>query len=153
MATKLTGKARDVIQDINITPLTDVFLVLLTIMMVVAPVLQRAGQDIKPPEITAGATVDKTEVTVDVTAEGQYYIDDKTIPQDILPTILQSKAIGLTEKKLVVRADRNTKTGLVMAVFRAAQDAGFEKMVVYGQAVDVTQEPSTNEAEAAGSNR
>ncbi len=153
MATKVTGKTRDLIQDINITPLTDVFLVLLTIMMVVAPVLQRSGPEIRPPEIMTGNTVNQKEVAVDVTQDGRYFIDNKEIPADILGTILQSKVIGLTEKKLLVRADRTTKSGVVLALFRAGQDAGFEKMIVYGQATTAPKGPTPNEAEAAGTNR
>jgi len=55
-----TSKGKDALfTEINITPLTDIFLVLLIIMMVIAPTFQSHDSNIKMPEINSGLTVEQ----------------------------------------------------------------------------------------------
>ena len=69
MAISTSGNTsgKKIFNEINITPLTDIFLVLLIIMMVVAPMFQAIDQDITLPSINSGLSVDDKEVTVAVT--------------------------------------------------------------------------------------
>ena len=80
MAMNLGGKG-GVKSDINVTPLVDVMLVLLIIMMIIAPMLQK-GIDVKLP--TASNTVDKPETqdqtVVAVNAAGQLFLDQVEVP-------------------------------------------------------------------------
>ena len=55
---------RQTFNEINITPLTDIFLVLLIIMMVIAPSFQSVNGDIKMPEINSGLSVEQKEAVV-----------------------------------------------------------------------------------------
>lgn len=50
---------KHVFGEINITPLTDIFLVLLIIVIVVAPYMTNARRDIKMPRITTGDSVEQ----------------------------------------------------------------------------------------------
>ena len=74
------GDKGGVKSDINVTPLVDVMLVLLIIMMIIAPMLQK-GVDVKLP--TASNTVDKPETqdqtVVAVTADGRFHLNSKEI--------------------------------------------------------------------------
>ena len=68
--------------DINVTPLVDVMLVLLIIMMLVAPMLQK-GVDVRLPE--AGNTVDKPDsqeqTVLAVTADRRFYVNGLQVPE------------------------------------------------------------------------
>ena len=55
---------RDSFNEINITPLTDIFLVLLIIMMVIAPSFQTMDTDINIPEINSGVTVEQKNAEI-----------------------------------------------------------------------------------------
>ena len=67
--------SRDTFSDINITPLTDIFLVLLIIMMVIAPLLDQQGLNLTVPENVAQeqASKDTKILTVTVSADNRYY--------------------------------------------------------------------------------
>ena len=71
-----TGK-KALFTEINITPLTDIFLVLLIIMMVVAPTFQSVDNAITVPEVNSGTSIEQGKVTVSVTKDGTVYVGDK----------------------------------------------------------------------------
>lgn len=126
------GKKR-VFDEINITPLTDIFLVLLIIMMVVAPMVQQMRSDVRPPAINAGGPTARNDFTIDVTKDGKYFVDGVEATAEDLPRLLADAAQQLDPKKLTVRADRSVNSHAVMQVFNAAQEAQFEKMQVVGE--------------------
>ncbi len=128
-----SGKRKQLFNEINITPLTDIFLVLLIIMMVVAPLIQQQNQSIKPPKIQGGMAMEQGKLIVEVTAEGGIYIDGKAVNEGELVAILKEKAGKMEEKNVVVRADANTKSSAVLKVFNAARDAEYQKVTVAGE--------------------
>jgi biopolymer transport protein ExbD/biopolymer transport protein TolR len=138
------GKNRKrVFDEINITPLTDIFLVLLIIMMVVAPMVQQMRNDVHPPAINSGGPTARDDFSVDVTKDGKYFVDGVEAAEADLSRLLGDAAQRLDPKKLTVRADRSVNSHAVMNVFNAAQEAGFEKMQVVGEVKrdDKPQEP------------
>jgi biopolymer transport protein ExbD len=126
-------KRNAVICEINITPLTDIFLVLLIIMMVVAPMVQQMHSEIRPPEITTGAPVPKSDLTVEISKDGKFFVDGIEAYEADLVRLLRDKADRLDQKKVTIRADRAAKGHAVMAVFDAAQQAELEKITVIGE--------------------
>ena len=76
------SRNRDTFNEINITPLTDIFLVLLIIMMVIAPMLDQQGLNLTVPENVAEEQVQKETkiMTVMVDAGDKFYIDGMEIP-------------------------------------------------------------------------
>lgn len=129
-----TGKDRKrVFDEINITPLTDIFLVLLIIMMVVAPMVQQMRSDIRPPEITSGGPVARDDFTIEVDKDGTYFVNGVEATEEDLPRMLADAAGRLNPKKLTVRADGAVQSGAVMLVMDAAREAQFEKMMIVGE--------------------
>ncbi|MBQ7287301.1 MAG: biopolymer transporter ExbD [Candidatus Gastranaerophilales bacterium] len=124
---------RKTFNEINITPLTDIFLVLLIIMMVIAPSFQSIDNNIKMPNINSGLAIEQKNATVSITKNNEFYVNDTKINCEALEEKL-SEIIGSLEKKeVVVRADKDTKSSEIMKVMKAAQNAGFEKLVVAGE--------------------
>ncbi len=120
--------------EINITPLTDIFLVLLIIMMVIAPSFQSVDNNIEMPQINSGLSIEEKNVTVSITKDGSFYLNSERINPDNLEGKLAQISGSETEKKeVVVRADKQTKSCEIMKVMKAAQNAGFEKLVVAGE--------------------
>lgn len=126
---------RAMFNEINITPLTDIFLVLLIIMMVVAPVLQQARRDIQPPTIAGGAGLERGKITIEITKEGECYVDGTGIAEDNLEVYLKGKLDSTKQTALVVQADRFTKNKVTMKVYDAAEKAGFNEITIAGQAL------------------
>ena len=133
MAMKTNKGKEALFTEINITPLTDIFLVLLIIMMVVAPTFQSMDNDINIPEINSGVSIEQKNCTVSVTKEGLLYINGKQVSVDRLSTELTTIKPMLEKKEVVVKADENAKNSVVLKIMDAAQEAGYEKLIVAGE--------------------
>ncbi len=119
--------------EINITPLTDIFLVLLIIMMVVAPTFQSNDTSIKMPEINSGISVESQNATVSVTKEGNMYLNGNPVNEDNLAEELVAIKETLEKPELVVKADEKVKSSKIMEIMNAAQDAEYKKLIVAGE--------------------
>ena len=119
--------------EINITPLTDIFLVLLIIMMVIAPSFQSMDNSIEMPNINSGLAIETKNATVAITKDGSFYINETKVNEDNLEEKLSSIIDSVEKKEVVVRADKATKSSEIMKVMKAAQDSGFEKLVIAGE--------------------
>jgi len=129
-----TSKGKDALfTEINITPLTDIFLVLLIIMMVVAPTFQSNDKSINVPEINSGIAIEQKNATVSVTKEGLMYMNGKKINPDSLTSELLALKPSLEKKEVVVKADEKTKSSEIMKIMNAAKEAEFTKLIVAGE--------------------
>lgn len=129
-----TAKGKDALfTEINITPLTDIFLVLLIIMMVVAPTFQSMDKSISIPEINSGVAVEQKNATVSVTKEGLMYINGKQIKPEQLTNELLAIKDSLEKKEVVVKADEKAKSSEIMEIMNAAKEAEFTKLVLAGE--------------------
>ena len=136
---------RQTFNEINITPLTDIFLVLLIIMMVIAPSFQSVDNNIEMPNVNSGIAIEEKNAVVSITKDGSFYVNEKKVyPENLVDDL--NAIIDKTEKKeVVVRADKNTKSSEIMKVMKAAQDAGFEKLIVAGEPLNQKQEKELEE--------
>src|SRR5438445_1445706 len=104
MAMDLGGAKGGVKSDINVTPLVDVMLVLLIIMMLIAPLLQQ-GVPVKLP--TAENTVDKPEVQgqtiIAIPAKGGIYLNAKPVKDDELATKIMELLENQKEKIVLIK--------------------------------------------------
>ena len=125
MAMDLGGAQGGVKSDINVTPLVDVMLVLLIIMMIVTPMLQQ-GVQVRLPR--ADNTIPKPDTqdstTVAIAADGGIYLNAKPTTEAELARKLTESMENKKDKVVFLRADEEAKYGAVMAAFdqlRAAQ--------------------------------
>ena len=126
-------RERKTFNEINITPLTDIFLVLLIIMMVVAPSFQSMDNAITIPEINSGSAIEEKNATVSITKEGLMYINGKEIQPETLTDELAAIKPNLEKPEVVVKADEKVKSSEIMKVMNAAQDAEYKKLIVAGE--------------------
>ena len=133
MSLKTSKGKNAMFTEINITPLTDIFLVLLIIMMVVAPTFQSVDNSINIPEINSGISIEQKNATVSVTKEGRFYLNGNVIKDTDLFAELQKLKPSLEKKEVVVKADSHVKNTEIMKIMRAAQEAEYTKLVVAGE--------------------
>lgn len=137
-------KKQKLFTEINITPLTDIFLVLLIIMMVIAPSFKSMDQAVEVPEVNNGATIEDAKVTVSITKDGQMYVNDEgtTSPQ-LTDKLLAAK--GTNENaEVVVKADKAVKSATIMDVMNAAQNAEYKKLIVAGEPLSAEAQKDLN---------
>jgi biopolymer transport protein ExbD len=126
-----TGGRKQVFNEINITPLTDIFLVLLIIMMVVAPMLDTKGLKVSVPSIGPSSDTKTQPKTIELSigATGAYSIDGA----EITPFMLSNRLRDLKASKpdgLVIKANPEATHGALTAAMDAAQSAGILKVAV-----------------------
>lgn len=136
------SKKKKVFSDINITPLTDIFLVLLIIMMVVAPSFQSDDSALTMPQITSGSAVKEDKATVSVTKEGDLYVNGEQVAAEFLSDKLKEIKPEEEASKVLVKADKDAKSADILLVMRAAKEAGFEKLTVAGEPLTVSEKKS-----------
>src|SRR3970282_1849380 len=106
MAMNLGGGAVGVKSDINVTPLVDVMLVLLIIMMIVAPLLQK-GVSLTLP--VAGNSAEKPatqeDTLVQVTADGQFPVNGRVVAENELRTRVEEALEAKNQRILLIKAD------------------------------------------------
>ena len=119
--------------EINITPLTDIFLVLLIIMMVVAPTFQDSDTSIIMPEINSGIAIEQKNATVSVTKDGNLFLNGNKLAEGELTNALAQLLPSLEKPEIVVKADVDVKSSVIMDIMDSAQEAEYKKLVVAGE--------------------
>lgn len=118
--------------EINITPLTDVFLVLLVVIMIAAPVTNQQ-REIVAPKMTQSLMIDEKWPVLEIKSSGEYFHDGKAILENGLDAYLVTLLPLAPPKNLVIRGDKATRSGDVMKAMAAAGNAGFENVFISGE--------------------
>jgi biopolymer transport protein ExbD len=112
-----------IVAEINITPLTDIFLVLLIIFMVTTSVISNQGKEVDLPN-SAVASTTPTGVSVTVTASGEIEVDGKTVAEPDLPRALKNALDAAKEKIVILRGDKKVLLGQAVNILDLSQEAG-----------------------------
>ena len=127
MAMDLGGAKGGVKSDINVTPLVDVMLVLLIIMMLVSPMLQQ-GVAVRLP--TAANTIDKPETqeqtVLAISKDKSFYLNAKPVTEGEMTTRLNEILENKKEKIVLIKADEEVEYSAVMTVMDQLRNAGIE---------------------------
>ena len=127
MSMDLGGAKGGIKSDINVTPLVDVMLVLLIIMMLIAPMLQQ-GVAVTLP--SAENTVDKPEVTgqtvVAIARDKKMYLNAKEVPEEELAERIERLLENSLEKIVLLKADEAVDYKTVMSMMDQLRKAGVE---------------------------
>ena len=117
---------RDTFNEINITPLTDIFLVLLIIMMVVAPLLDQQGLNLTVPDLVKQEHMSKNDVkvmTVYVSADNKYFYKGEEVQADKLGELISQEAKDYKDG-LMIQAQSDSSHGAVVKLMDEARNSG-----------------------------
>ena len=136
MSAKLPDEGDEAIfAEINITPLTDIFLVLLIIFMVTSSVMSEAGAraGVKvnlPSGATKELTPTASDITVAITTKGEIVVDGKVVDPDGLKALFDKAKAKDPDTQVVVQADEATHHGRVVGVMELAKTAGLHRLAI-----------------------
>ena len=119
--------------EINITPLTDIFLVLLIIMMVIAPMMDQQGLKLIVPQAVKEQNINKEFKTINfqVTTDGKYIIEDLQVNADELEDIIAQRVKSYPDG-LLIMTEPDAEHGVVVKLMDAARSAGVTSISVQG---------------------
>jgi biopolymer transport protein ExbD len=115
-----------IIAEINITPLTDVFLVLLIIFMVTSSVIANTGKKVDLPEAVQQSQTPPKAVNVTITEDGLVQVNDQAVKLEQLRAHLEKALKATDDKTVILRGDRKVVLEQAVYVLDQAQLAGAE---------------------------
>ena len=147
MSMDVGGAKGGIKSDINVTPLVDVMLVLLIIMMIVAPLLQK-GADVRLP--LAANTADKPDnqeqTVVAIDRSDRFFVNGLPVRKEELRTKVEEILETKKERIILIKADVDAKYGAIMDVMDELRASGIEDM-------GLITDPKTRAAAGGGGSR
>jgi len=124
--------------DINVTPLVDVMLVLLIIMMVIAPMLQQGVPVELPPAVNSTDKPDTSDQTiVNIDRQGELYVNSLPVTEAQVTDRVKSALEGKKEHVVYLKADREAEYGRIMKMMDALRSAQIESVALITEKVGV----------------
>jgi biopolymer transport protein ExbD len=145
MAMDVGGAKGGVKSDINVTPLVDVMLVLLIIMMIVAPMLQQGVQLTLPVAINTAEkpdTADQTVVFID--AQAKLYVNALETTAASAVDMVRASLDRQADRTVYLKGDRDAPYGAIMQMMDILREAGIETVAL------ITDNPGAGAAEGGG---
>jgi biopolymer transport protein ExbD len=119
----------EIVAEINVTPLTDIFLVLLIIFMVTSTALVQQGTSVQLPR-AGKAQEGASGVTVTATADARVLVDGKEVPLPQLETELRQALAKAGQKSVVLQGDRALVLERAVQIMTASRLAGAERISI-----------------------
>ena len=123
------GSRSRIMADINITPLTDIFLVLLIIFMVTSVAMVDTGANVMLPEVEETSSAPR-EITITVTPLREIYVNDEAVAFEELEPTLAELLATRPETPVVLQGDRDVVLGDAVRILSAAQRAGATQIAI-----------------------
>jgi len=121
--------------EINITPLTDIFLVLLIIFMVTASVMVESATHVELPRARNTALENKG-VIVTYTASHELYVNSREVPERELEPALAEALRRVDAKIVIFQGDRTVPLGEMVRILNVAKAAGADRLAIAAERLD-----------------
>jgi biopolymer transport protein TolR len=116
-------KTPQLMAEINITPFTDVVLVLLIIFMIATPFIYQSSMKVQLPEATKSAETSR-DVIITINAEGEVFLDDARIDLEALKDKLKAMTERNPDLAVIINGDKNVRYDAVIQVMDVLTQAG-----------------------------
>ena len=135
MAMRFSENEEDaIVAEINITPLTDIFLVLLIIFMISSSAMLESGLNVKLPTAKGVSVSPDTKAGkptyITLGADGNISLNEKTVAENELQSEISKALASGTEKTVIIRGDESIVLGKAVKIMEAARNAGAEKIAL-----------------------
>ncbi len=133
MAARLLTDAGDdaeaIVAEINVTPLTDIFLVLLIIFMVTSSAMMQQGSKVSLPSSESG-NPEAAGLTLTATANHTLELNGVTVERSALKDELAKALAGREDKAVILRGDRTIILEDAVQLMAIAREAGAERLAI-----------------------
>ncbi|MGZ3493740.1 MAG: ExbD/TolR family protein [Thermodesulfobacteriota bacterium] len=119
---KRTKKSRLMV-EINITPFTDVVLVLLIIFMIATPFIYQSSMKVQLPQASKSEETSR-DVIININAQGQVFLEDTKIDLEALKYKLTSMVRSKPDTSVIINGDKNVRYDSVVQVMDVLTRSG-----------------------------
>jgi len=121
--------------EINLTPMLDVVFIMLIFFIVTASFVKEAGIDVSRPPAASAERKERGNILVAITDSGQIWIDRRQVDERALRANIERMHAENPQGSVVIQADKEAKTGLLVAVMDAARMAGVHNVSLAAEVV------------------
>jgi|TARA_R110002072_G_scaffold283116_1_gene446424 biopolymer transport protein ExbD len=109
---------------IDLTPMLDVVFIMLIFFIVTSSFIKEAGVEVQRPQAETASPQDKGNILIAITADGQVWMDKKVVDVRSVRAHVERMRVDQPDGAVVVQADQDARTGLVVQVMDQARLAG-----------------------------
>jgi biopolymer transport protein ExbD len=129
------GDEEEIFAEINITPLTDIFLVLLIIFMVTSSVMAdagaRSGLRVNLPKgATKEVNIGQKDLTIAIGQDGKMVVKGQALDANELGKVLTAAFNENPDTQVIIQADEATHHGRVVSVMELAKSVGLRRLAI-----------------------
>lgn len=123
----------DIVAEINITPLTDIFLVLLIIFMITSSAMIESGGKVNLPKAVATQS-ESRGTTVTLAPKNEIYVNQKKVSEEGLEKALQELLNNNANKTVILRGDKDVLLGDTVKIMSIIKRAGASEIAIAAEA-------------------
>lgn len=126
---KKSGSGSDIMAEINITPLTDIFLVLLIIFMVTSVAMVQSGAEINLPEVRETES-EPRQIVITVTPQKEIFVNATPVSMADLELTVRQLVTAKPDVPVVLEGDKDVILGEAVRILSIAQRAGAAQVAI-----------------------
>jgi len=123
------GENSEIMAEINITPLTDIFLVLLIIFMITSSAMIESGGKVNLPKAVATQS-ESRGTTVTLSPKHEIYVNQKKVSEEGLEAALKDALNANANKIVILRGDKDVLLGDTVKVMSIIKRAGASEIAI-----------------------
>ena len=122
--------------EVNLTPMLDVVFIMLIFFIVTASFVKEAGIDVSRPAAATAERKERGNIMVAITANDQIWMDRRQVDRRALRANIERLHAENPQGSVVIQADKNSKSGLLVEVMDAARLAGVKNVSLAAEVVE-----------------
>jgi len=122
--------------EVNVTPMLDVVFIMLIFFIVTASFVKEAGIDVNRPDAATAERKERGNILVAIAENGQIWINKRQVDPRAIRANIERMHAENPQGSVVIQADRNSKSGLIVQVMDAARLAGVYEVSIAAEVVD-----------------
>ena len=124
-----------VASEVNLTPMLDVVFIMLIFFIVTASFVKEAGIDVTRPQASTAVRKERGNILIAITANDQIWMDRRQIDPRALRANIERMHAENPQGAVVIQADKEAKTGLLVQVMDAARASGVSSVSIAAEIV------------------
>ena len=122
--------------EVNVTPMLDVVFIMLIFFIVTSSFVKEAGIDVNRPDAATAERKERGNILVAITETGQIWINKREVDPRAVRANIERMHAENPQGSVVIQADENSRSGLVVEVMDAARLAGVYEVSIAADEVD-----------------